>query len=280
MIFMPQAKVLDPTTSPVAFFGFELRRYRQEAGLSQEKLAKLIGYSLGTVSMVETGKRPPTEDFVRRCDEALGAGGALIRIKEMIDNVAAQLPAWFRQWAEIEQAAEILRAWEPLIVPGLLQTADYARVLFIGEPRATAEKAELDVAARLERQRLLEREDPPMFWVVLDEGVLGRRIGDEAIMAAQLDHLLEVARLPHVTIQIMPSDAGSTVGLLGGFAIAQVRGLANTVYMESAGQGQVTDRPVDVADIIIKYEAIRAEALPQRASLELIREMRARWTVN
>ncbi|WP_030921288.1 helix-turn-helix domain-containing protein [Streptosporangium amethystogenes] len=277
---MPQAKVLDPTTSPVAFFGFELRRYRQEAGLSQEKLAKLIGYSLGTVSMVETGKRPPTEDFVRRCDEALGAGGALIRIKEMIDNVAAQLPAWFRQWAEIEQAAEILRAWEPLIVPGLLQTADYARVLFIGEPRATAEKAELDVAARLERQRLLEREDPPMFWVVLDEGVLGRRIGDEAIMAAQLDHLLEVARLPHVTIQIMPSDAGSTVGLLGGFAIAQVRGLANTVYMESAGQGQVTDRPVDVADIIIKYEAIRAEALPQRASLELIREMRARWTVN
>ncbi|MFI6454801.1 helix-turn-helix domain-containing protein [Streptosporangium amethystogenes] len=277
---MPQAKVLDPTTSPVAFFGFELRRYRQEAGLSQEKLAKLIGYSLGTVSMVETGRRPPTEDFVRRCDEALGAGGALIRIKEMIDNVAAQLPAWFRPWAEIEQAAETLRTWEPLIVPGLLQTADYARVLFIGEPRATAEKAELDVAARLERQRILEREDPPMFWVVLDEGVLNRRIGDEAIMAAQLDHLLEVARLPHVTIQIVPSDAGSTVGLLGGFVIAQVRGLANTVYMESAGQGQVTDRPVDVADIIIKYEAIRAEALPQRASLELIREMRARWTVN
>ncbi|MEU4403528.1 helix-turn-helix transcriptional regulator [Streptosporangium sp. NPDC023963] len=277
---MPQAKVLDPSTSPVAFFGFELRRYRQEAGLSQERLAKLIGYSLGTVSMVETGRRPPTEDFVRRGDEALGAEGALIRIKEMIDNVAARLPAWFRPWAEIEQAAETLRTWEPLIVPGLLQTADYARVLFVGEPRATAEKAELDVAARLKRQRILEREDAPMFWVVLDEGVLTRRIGDKAIMAAQLDRLLEVACLPHVIIQIVPFEAGGTVGLLGGFVIAQVRGLANTVYMESAGQGQVTDRPVDVAGIIMKYEAIRAEALPQRASLALIREMRARWTTN
>ena len=119
-----------------------------------------------------------------------------------------------------------------------------------------------------------------MFWVVLDEGVLTRRIGDKAIMAAQLDRLLEVARLPHVTIQIVPFEAGGTVGLLGGFVIAQVRGLANTVYMESAGQGQVTDRPVDAAGIIMKYEAIRAEALPQRASLALIREMRARWTTN
>ncbi|MGC5011241.1 helix-turn-helix domain-containing protein [Streptosporangium sp. DT93] len=277
---MPQAKVLDPTTSPVAFFGFELRRYRHEAGLSQEKLARRIGFALGTVSMAETGRRPPTEDFVRRCDQALGAEGALIRIKEMMDNVAARLPAWFRPWAEIEQAAESLRTWEPLIVPGLLQTAEYARVLFVGEPRASAEKVELDVAARLERQRILEREDPPMFWVVLDEGVLGRCIGDGAVMTAQLDHLLEVARTPHVTIQVVPSGAGSTVGLLGGFVIAQVRGLANTAYMESAGQGQVTDRPVDVANITIKYEAIRADALPQRASLELIREMRDRWIAN
>ncbi|GGS64108.1 transcriptional regulator [Planobispora rosea] len=277
---MPKPRELDPSTSPIAFFGYELRRYRQEAGLTQSKLASRAGFALGTISMAETGRRPPTEDFARRCDEALGADGALIRIKEMIDNVAARLPAWFRPWAEIEQAAESLRTWEPLIVPGLLQTEDYARVLFSGEPRASAGGVERDVAARMERQRVLEREDPPMLWVVMDEGVLARRIGDDAVMAAQLDRLLQVAGLPHVTLQVLPSDAGSTVGLLGGFVIAQSRGFANTVYMESAGQGQVTDRPDDVADITTKYEAIRAEALPQRASLKLIREMKHRWIGN
>ncbi|GAT65063.1 XRE family transcriptional regulator [Planomonospora sphaerica] len=275
---MPRPRPLDPSTSPIALFGYELRRHRQEAGLSQAKLASRAGYALGTISMAETGRRPPTEDFARRCDEVLGADGALIRIKEMIDNLASRLPAWFRPWVEIEQAAESLRTWEPLIVPGLLQTADYARVLFAGEPRSSAESVEKDVAARLERQRILEREDPPMLWAVVDEGVLHRRIGDEAVMAAQLDHLLETARLPHVTVQVLPFDAGSTVGLMGAFVVAQVRGLANTVYLETAGQGQVTDRPDDVADIVVKYEAIRTEALPQRASLKLIQEMRDRWT--
>ncbi|MEV4750858.1 helix-turn-helix transcriptional regulator [Streptosporangium sp. NPDC049248] len=277
---MPQAKVLDPTTSPVAFFGFELRRYRQEAGLSQEKLAKLIGYSLGTVSMVETGRRPPTEDFVRRCDEALGAGGALIRIKEMIDNVAAQLPAWFRPWVEIEQEADTLRTWQPLVVPGLLQTEDYARSILNGFPRASAEWVEKNVAMRVDRQRILERDDPPMLWTILDEGILGRLIGNRSIMAAQLDHLLEMAQRPCVTIQVLPFKAASTTGLLGGFFIAQSKGLVNTIYMESAGQGQVSDRPVDVANIVTDYEAIRAEALPQSMSLELIGKMREQWIRN
>ncbi|GAA2984496.1 helix-turn-helix transcriptional regulator [Streptosporangium longisporum] len=274
---MPQAKVLDPTTSPVAFFGFELRRHRHEAGLSQEKLARRIGFALGTVSMAETGRRPPTEDFVRRCDQALGADGALIRIKEMMDNVAARLPAWFRPWAEIEQAAESLRTWQPLIMPGLLQTAEYARVLFSDEPRAPADGVERNVTARLERQLILEREDPPMLWVVLDEGVLSRRVGGASVMVGQLDHLLHMGRRSSVTVQIVPSGTGSTVGFLGGFFIAQAKGIANSVYVESAGHGQISDRPDDVADIMTKYEAIKAEALPQRASLELIEEMRERW---
>ncbi|MEU0517254.1 helix-turn-helix transcriptional regulator [Streptosporangium sp. NPDC006007] len=277
---MPHAGELDPTTSPIAFFGYELRRYRQGAGLTQETLARRTGFALGTISMAETGRRRPADDFVRRCDKALGVDGALIRIKEMMDNVSAQLPAWFRPWADIEQAADHLRTWEPLLVPGLLQTPDYARVLFSGEPRASMERTEMDVAARLERQRILERENPPMLWVVIDEGVLSGRIGDETIMARQLDHLVEAGCLPCITIQVLPFGAGSTVGLLGGFVIAQARGLANTVYMESAGRGQVTDRPDDVADITIKYEAIRAKALPQRVSLELIREMRGRWIGN
>ncbi|MEV7009410.1 helix-turn-helix transcriptional regulator [Streptosporangium sp. NPDC051022] len=277
---MPHAKELDPTTSPIAFFGYELRRYRQEAGLSQGALARRTGFALGTISMAETGRRRPTDDFVRRCDKALGVEGALIRIKEMMDNVSAQLPAWFRPWVEIEQEADTLRTWQPLVVPGLLQTADYARSILNGAPRASMEWIEKNVAARLERQRILERDDPPMLWTILDEGVLGRLIGSRSIMAAQLDYLLEVAQRPCVTIQVLPFKAASTTGLLGGFFIAQTKGLINTVYVESAGQGQVSDRPGDVANIVTDYEAIRAEALPQSASLELIEEMRGRWTGN
>ncbi len=275
---MPHAKELDPTTSPIAFFGYELRRYRQEAGLSQGALARRAGFALGTISMAETGRRRPTDDFVRRCDRALGVDGALIRIKEMMDNVAAQLPAWFRPWVEIEQAAESLRTWQPLIMPGLLQTADYARVLFSDEPRAPVEGVERSVAARLERQLILEREEPPMLWVVLDEGVLNRLIGSASIMVGQLDHLFEMARRPFIVVQIVPSSSGNTVGLLGGFFVAQMRGMANSVYVESAGYGQVSDRPDDIADIMAKYEAIKAEALPRRASLKLIEEARERWT--
>ncbi|MBB2910581.1 transcriptional regulator with XRE-family HTH domain [Streptosporangium becharense] len=275
---MPNPRELDPGASPIAFFGYELRRYRQEAELTQSSLARRAGYALGTISMAETGRRAPTADFARRCDEVLGAGGALIRIKEMIDNVSSRLPAWFRPWVEIEQAAENLYTWQPLIMPGLLQTADYARVLFSNEPRAVAEEVEQNVAARMDRQHILEREDPPLLWVVLDEGVLGRLVGDKSIMADQLGHLLSMAQRPHVTVQILPLNSGNTTGFLGGFFIAHARGVTNSVYMESAGQGQVSDRPDDVADITTKYEAIRAEALPQRASLKMIEEMRERWT--
>ncbi|MEV8630417.1 DUF5753 domain-containing protein [Streptosporangium sp. NPDC051023] len=198
----------------------------------------------------------------------------------MMDNVAAQLPAWFRPWVEIEQEADTLRTWQPLVVPGLLQTEDYARSILRGAPRASTEWIEKNVAMRLDRQRILERDDPPMLWAILDEGVLGRLVGSRPIMAAQLDHLLGMAQRPCVTIQVLPFKAASTTGLLGGFFVAQTKGLTNTVYMESAGQGQVSDRPGDVAGIVTDYEAIRAEALPQSVSRELIEEMREQWTGN
>lgn len=277
---MPNPRELDPTKSPISYFGYELRRYRKEAGLSQAQLAGRMGYSVGAISMAETARRPPTADFAKNCDDTLELEGALVRIKIMIDNVADQLPAWFRPWVEIEQTADSLRFWQPLIVPGLLQTADYARSIVSGRPGASAERVQKNVAARLDRQLILRRERPPMLWVVLDEGVLGRLVGDRSIMAAQLDHLLDVAGRPHITIQVLPFEACCTTGLLGGFVIAQTRGIADTVYMESASHGQVSDRTGEVTDITTRYEAIKAEALPRRASRELIAEVRDRWTRN
>jgi len=137
--------------SPLALFGAELRHYRTAAGLSQEQLGDRIGYSAALVGAVETARRMPTEDFTARCDvvEELGTGGALLRLRE---------------WPSIEREALSLRTWELVLVPGLLQTPDYARAILRGAlSDAPDEDIEQQVDARMGRQQILARQDPPML---------------------------------------------------------------------------------------------------------------------
>ncbi|MET8143847.1 helix-turn-helix transcriptional regulator [Sphaerisporangium sp. NPDC005288] len=273
---MPAPRELDPAASAQALFGYELRRHRTAAGWTMEQLAQKICFSVALVGMVENARRSPSRDFAERCDKALQLDGALLRLWPFINR--ASTPSWFRPWLEVEREAATLRTWEPLVVPGLLQTEEYARAILLGEPRVTPEDVEEQVAARMERQRIFERPEPPMLWAVLDEAVLHRPIGSAQVMTAQLHRLLEAGALPCVTIQVVPLSAYSTTGLEGGFIIAQTRGLPDTVYLESAGHGQVVERAAEVEELTVRYEVIRAEALPQRASLELIRETIQRWT--
>ncbi|WP_424537134.1 helix-turn-helix domain-containing protein [Sphaerisporangium viridialbum] len=254
-----------------------MRRHRKERGWSQLRLARAVPYSVGTISMIETAKRSPSEEFARHCDEALEAEGALMRLWPMVSRSTA--PPWFRPWLDVEATAEALRTWEALVIPGLFQTEDYARAILSGEIGVTPEQIEEQVVARMERQSILRRPKPPLLWVVLDEGVLKRPIGSPAVMAAQLEHLLEVGQLPRTTIQILPHSAYSTTGLAGGFVIAQAQGVADTAYVESAGiLGRVTERPEDLRTLTFRYEGIRSEALPQRDSMELIKETMHQWT--
>ncbi|MER5421787.1 helix-turn-helix domain-containing protein [Streptosporangium roseum] len=274
---MPKESDLYPSESPTALFGFELRRHRKVKGWSQIQLSKKIPYSVGTISMIETASRPPSEEFARYCDEALEADGALIRLWPMVSHTAA--PIWFRPWLDVEATAEALRSWEPLVVPGLLQTEDYARAVLSGDIGVTPEQVEEQVTARMERQNILKRLQPPLLWVVIDEAVLHRPIGSPAVMAAQITHLLEAGQAPRITIQVLPLKAYSTTGLAGGFAIAQTQGVFDTAYVESAGvMSRVTERPEDVSVLAYRYDGIRSEALSQRESLELIKETLQRWT--
>jgi transcriptional regulator with XRE-family HTH domain len=273
---MPAPRELDPTASPRALFGYELRRHRTAAGLTMEQLAQKISFSVALVGMVENAKRTPSRDFAERCDQILSLDGALLRIWPFISH--ASTPTWFRPWLEVEREAGVLHTWQPLIVPGLLQTEEYARAILKGEPRVSPEHAEEQVTARMERQRIFDRPEPPMLWAVFDEGVLHRPIGTAQVMEDQLQRLLDAGTLPYVTIQILPLSAHCTTGLEGGFVIAQSPGLPDTVYLESAGQSQVSDRAQEVRNLMTRYEVIRAEALPRRASLELIRETIERWT--
>ncbi|MET8047891.1 DUF5753 domain-containing protein [Streptosporangium sp. NPDC005286] len=143
----------------------------------------------------------------------------------------------------------------------------------------TPEQLEEYVSARMDRQTILNRPTPPMLWAVIDESVLFRPVGEDSVMAAQLKHLAEAGERPDIALQVLPAQARTTTGVSGGFVIAQAhRGMLNAAYVESAGTGQVADRPDEVAVLALRYETIRVEALSQRESLKLIKETITRWT--
>jgi len=278
---MPLIRALDPTPGPLDFFGAEVRRWRTAAGLSRDQLGQRTGYSGAQVGRVETGERPPSQDFAQHCDQALpDAGGLFLRIYHLARRWDGGYPSWFVEWVAAERHASSLHTWEPLLVPGLVQTPGYARALFRAWRSArTGEELDQLVSARIERQSIFERPMPPSLWAVIDEGVLTRCVGSPQTMHDQLVHLLAVSDRFRITIQVIPADAGAHVGLLGAFAIAAFENAPDTVYMESADHGQTTQRASTVLKVSETFDMLRAEALPRGASQDLIRKVAAdRWT--
>ncbi|MFS1298151.1 DUF5753 domain-containing protein [Streptosporangium longisporum] len=177
----------------------------------------------------------------------------------------------------MEPIALVIRSWDPLLVPGLLQTESYARHLFANGPRATPDEVEERVQARMRRQRILDKEDPPMLLVLIDEGVLRRRVNGPEVMREQLGHLLEVAQRPSVTVQVVDPDC--TAGMLGAFMIAELPiGQPDTIHVDSSAEGYVTADHDLVTSMWERYEAIRRWAYPDRMSLKMIEEARQEWT--
>jgi transcriptional regulator with XRE-family HTH domain len=258
-------------------FADEMRRARANHGLSQDQLADKIAYSSSMVGMVESRRRIPSLDFAQRCDEAMHTGGSLGRLHPLVAGEA--YPAWFRPFVELEKTATSLRWWEPVLIPGLLQTEEYARaILRASRPRDTDARIEEMVTARLARQEILRREIPPDLWVVIDEGVLRRPVGEPGVMPAQLDQLIAASRDPWITIQVMPLGAGAHPGLLGPFVIAGFGSAPDVAYLDNALSGQVVERADDIRHVTVLYDTLRAEALPRRASIELITEVVRAWT--
>ncbi|MBB6475934.1 helix-turn-helix domain-containing protein [Sphaerisporangium rubeum] len=258
------------------FFGTELRKYRQRANFSQDELAAATRFSRSLLGFIERGQRTPSRDLVERCDQVLEAGGELIRLWVHLSGDVN--PLWFRGWLGVEQEAHTLHSWQPLVVPGLLQTEDYARAILRGKAGIREHEVEGYVSARMERQAILARDLPPMLWIVLDEGVLDRPVGGHEVMRHQMERLLAAAMSPRIAIQILPKALGVTTGVLGGFVIAQLPGSPDTVYLESALNGQVTNCPEDVEAIRATYDTIRVQAHPRHVSTELIREAEKLWT--
>jgi hypothetical protein len=268
-------------TSPLVIFGAELRHWRLAGGLSQEQLGDRIGYSGAQVGAVETARRMPGEDFTARCDAELGTGGALGRLlgqlKGFLRNQA--YPAWFRGWPNVEREAATLRWWEPMVIPGLLQTEDYARAILGVQPGITCDRLEELVTVRMDRQSVLSDEAPPFLWCLLDEGVLHRCVGSPKITCEQLGRLVEMSGLPQVTVQVVPYSVGAHPGMLGHFVIAGFPEAPSIVYLETAAAGQIVETAGVVDQVALAWEALRSEALPRAASRDFIAKIaEERWT--
>jgi transcriptional regulator with XRE-family HTH domain len=271
----------DRAGTPAGVFGAELRYYRTRAGLSQKDLASQANVSHDVISKIETGERPPAEDFPPRLDAVpdLDTRGALTRLWDHLKKGQKQrLHGWFQEWADIEAQATVLRWYEPLVVPGLLQTEDYARAILSARPDGNLDDLDEQVAARLARQAVLDRPDAPQLWCVLDEGVLHRAIGGSKVTRSQLYRLAEVAEHPKTTIQVIRA-AGAHAGLLAHFVIADLDARPPVVYLETAAEGHVTDSPSVAAHVALSFDRLRAEAESRTASRDLIRKVaEERWT--
>jgi transcriptional regulator with XRE-family HTH domain len=264
--------------SPRIKFGTEMRRLREAAGLTQSAVAARLGCTQTQVSRIEIAKRVPSRSNAERLDELFGLTERQYFVG--LYRRIASYPTgqtWYLDWVdEVEPAARVLRTWDPRLVPGLLQTEAYARHVFLGGPRITPEEAEERVKSRLLRQRILTRKDPPSLMALIDEGVLRRRVGGPAVMREQLGFLLDVARRPTVSVQVV--DSRCLAGMLGTFIIAELPdGEPDAILADSSAEGQVSADPEIVASVWSRYEAIRLWAYPEHLSLEMIEGVRKEW---
>lgn len=251
-------------TPATEYFGAELRRTREEVGMSREELGKLTSYVAGTIAQLEIGERFPQERFIDQLGEIFKTN----RFRLLYDRLLRRdaYPETFRPWIDIEQEATVLRSYELSVIPGLLQTEEYARALL----ESAGDDVEARVAARMERQAIFERERPPTFIALISEGALRQPVGNDQTMQQQLLALAEAAE--RWIIQVVPLNAGTYIRLGGSFVIATLDG-SDVVYTPTQLRGYVIDSPELVADAKWRWEAIRSETLPKGQSKDLILEL-------
>jgi len=262
----------DPETNPAAFLGGELRRARVAAGFSsQDALAARLGFDRTVIAKAETGERPPTDDVLAGWCQACHLDdelfGRMVRLARRADG---PVPTWFEDWLEAEGEAQSLRIWSPTLVPGLLQTAEYARALFLAaQPDTSEDVIGALVAARLERQAILHRAEPPDVVVVLDEAVLHRLIGSPQVMVDALVQVAELSQRPYIVVQVVPASSGANAGLSGAFGIASADGMPETLQMDGV-EDRTTEKRSLVRKAAVAFDRVRGDALPRDASRDLI----------
>lgn len=267
--------------------GVQLAGMREGVGLSQEQAARALGFSPAKLSRIEAGKgrKPPTEDDVR----------SLLHLYEADDHESAVLvkllqragepgwwqrydkrlmPEWFDRLVGLQEAAAAIRTFEIQYVPGLLQTAAYTRaVVERGLPSASATEVERRVELRMRRRQLLARPDAPQLWAIIDESVLMRVLGSREVMHEQLEHLVEMARYPHVTLQFVPLDVTNASAPAIPVTYLRFGGLdlPDIVYLEHIRSANFLEDRDETEEYRMALDRLADEALNPRESVALLR---------
>jgi transcriptional regulator with XRE-family HTH domain len=248
---------------PRRVFGSALKHLRTRAGLSQEQLGRAAFISGDMIAKVERGDRSPSVKLVEACEQVteLGSNGMLTVLWEQLKVSRPSFPGWFAPWPDLESKAVRLKAFELYVVPGLLQTEGYARALLTGRIGFNGDVEEA-VTARLARQAILERDQPPEMFAVIDEAALHRPVGSPGVMADQLGHLADVAA--RVIVRIIPASTGVHDGLQGAFTVADFADGSAAAYLESGLRGQVIQDSGDVSELTATWDRVAAETLPRQ----------------
>jgi len=264
---MPQQR--DPKSHLGAFIGRKLQRARIKADFSsQEALAARLGIERTTVAKAESGERVPTSDILAAWCELTGLDlDHYIELCDLARVLNGGIPEWFKPWLDAELLATSLRIWHPLLVPGLFHTDAYTREILKlhGE-----DNLDTRVSARLDRAKILDRDNPPDVVAIIGEHALRDMIGSAAIMAEQLAHLVEVSRRPNVVVQVLPLGVGAHAGQSGAFDIASADGMNDLLRMEGVAMDVTTETRSVVRSAAVAFDQIRAEALPRGQSRDLI----------
>jgi hypothetical protein len=268
---MPAPRQLTPGLSPLHWFGAEFRRARETAGMSQGGFGATVPCDTATVSRVEGGELTPSPAFIEATTRTFPGLDFLVRFLEAAQEWGdhGPMPKWFDEWLRAEGTARVLRYWQPIIIPGILQSADYARTLLRGgHVDAPDEHIESLVAARLDRRAIFDKTTPPDVMIVIDEIVLRRLVGSPKIMHAQLTELADLSERPRVSIQIVPAGYGYG-GTSGPLNIASGEGMTDVLHMDAL-EGQTTERRALVHHATITFDRIRGDALPRGQSRDFI----------
>jgi hypothetical protein len=239
--------------------------------MTQEQLAQAITYSAATVAAIETCRLIPSREFAEGADKALNADGLLTRLQDLVEQTSV-LP-WFRDLVETERKAVSIQTYEPYLVPGLLQSPDYARTCVSAtRPLLPDDDVERAVVLRMTRQEILNQDNhPPRLWAIIEESVLRRQVGSPEIMHAQCEHLLSMARRPDVAIQVIPDMKGATCAYGQQFMILTFKARPPMAYLEDMRGARYIRERDEVGTYSTIFDYLRSSALDDDESSGLIR---------
>ena len=274
-------------TVPRMLVGIQLHRFREAAAVTPDQAAYEIRASRSKISRMENGLVRFKERDVTDLLTLYGITDEQTRSTLVALTRQANTPGWWSKYGDImadwfeaylglETAASVIRTFELQFVHGLFQTEDYARaVTMLGHTSAPADEIERRVSLRLNRQDLLNGPDPPQVWTVIDEGALRRPVGGSAVMRAQLDHLVEVSGLRHVTIQVVPFSRGGHAAAGGSFTVLRFGEpeVPDVVYIEQLTSALYLDKHEDVDHYMEVMNHLSTEALTPADSARFVAEI-------